>query len=91
MSSFTQLGSRASESSTSQQVASSVGSSIKQKSQMASPKRPRTSNPEITKKTRSSSKKYVSSKDSATESNLPLDLNLVHKKLSENILQREAI
>ena len=87
----TPLGKKASASNASQQVASSLGSNINQKIQIASPKRPRPSNSEITKETKSSSKKYIPLKDSLNESNHPLDLNLVHKKLSKNELQREAI
>ena len=91
MSTSTPLGKKASASNASQQAANSLGSNINQKSQIACPKQTKTTSPEITKKTKSSSKKHTPPKEPLNESNYPPELNLFHKKLSENMLQREAI
>ena len=67
------------------------GSNINQKSQVANPKLPRSSNSEITKKTKSSSKKHIPLKNSLNKLNHPPNRNLIIKKLSEKVLQVETI
>ena len=91
MSTSTPLGKKASVSNASQQAANYLGGNINQKSQMASPKQSKISSSKITKEVKSSSKNYILLKDVLNESNHLFDLNLVHKKLSGNELQEEAI
>ena len=67
------------------------GSNINQKSQVANPKRLRSFNSEITKKTKSSSKKHIPLKNLLNKSNHPPNRNLIIKKLSEKVLQGETI
>lgn len=91
VSSFTQLGSTASESSTSQQAASSLGNNIKQTLQAARTERPKISSSDITKEASSSDKRNSQSRDSLNKLSHPFDPNLVHKKASAKELRGQTI